>query len=42
MSNRLDRRSFLKGAAASAAAVIGTQLAAVSADAQTANGDGRG
>ena len=39
MSNRLDRRSFLKGAAASAAAVIGTQLAAVSADAQTANGD---
>src|SRR5438445_2188429 len=40
MSNRLDRRSFLKGAAASAAAVIGTQLAAVSADAQTANGDG--
>src|ERR671923_366655 len=32
----IDRRAFLKGAAASAAAVIGTQLAAASAEAQTA------
>jgi len=31
-----DRRSFLKGAAASAAAVIGTQFAAASAPAQAA------
>jgi thiamine pyrophosphate-dependent acetolactate synthase large subunit-like protein len=32
----IDRRSFLKGAAASAAAVIGTQLAAANAEAQNA------
>jgi secreted PhoX family phosphatase len=32
----IDRRAFLKGAAASAAAVIGTQLAAANAEAQTA------
>ena len=34
--NGIDRRSFLKGAAASAAAVIGTQLAAASPAAQAA------
>jgi secreted PhoX family phosphatase len=37
MSNQsIDRRSFLKGAAASAAAVIGTQLAASDIAAQAA------
>ena len=35
-NNSFDRRSFLKGAAASAAAVIGTQLAAASSPAQAA------
>ena len=35
-NNSFDRRSFLKGAAASAAAVIGTQLAAASSPAQGA------
>ncbi len=33
----IDRRSFLKGAAATAAAAIGTQIAATTAAAQTAN-----
>jgi thiamine pyrophosphate-dependent acetolactate synthase large subunit-like protein len=38
MSNQgIDRRSFLKGAAATAAAAISTQLAANAASAQTAN-----
>src|SRR5512132_2358476 len=36
----MDRRSFLKGAAASAAAVIGTQIAATNAVAQNAPPDG--
>jgi benzoylformate decarboxylase/acetolactate synthase-1/2/3 large subunit len=41
MSNQsIDRRSFLKGAAASAAAVIGTQLAAGTTAAQAATSDG--
>src|SRR5215472_11852976 len=36
----MDRRSFLKGAAVSAAAVIGTQIAATNAAAQSAPTDG--
>ncbi len=36
----IDRRSFLKGAAATAAAAIGTQLVQQSAAAQTAKPDG--
>jgi acetolactate synthase-1/2/3 large subunit len=38
----MDRRSFLKGAAVSAAAVIGTQIAATNAVAQSAPTDGEG
>jgi acetolactate synthase I/II/III large subunit len=38
----IDRRAFLKGAAASAAAVIGTQLAAANAEAQTATASADG
>ena len=39
----IDRRAFLKGAAATAAAVIGTQMAAAATPAQSAesNADGK-